>query len=108
MNQVAASETTEQKILPMKLELSEAMKILVPQLVELHVIWDQYCELYSDAGTVGVLNRNCGLFFKVIQDVLWDRVLLGICRLLDPILAGEVKTRTSLCVRCHHLSPPKS
>lgn len=76
--QVGSGEGTEQRIIPMGPEVSEAIKILPPQLVELHIIWNQYCEIYSDAGTVDVLNQNCGLFFKIVQDVLWDKVLLGI------------------------------
>lgn len=84
MEQVGSGASREQKRIPMEPGLSEAIQILAPQLVELHIIWKQYCDLYSDGGTIDVLNRNCGLFFKIVQDVLWDRVLLGICRLLDP------------------------
>lgn len=70
-------------------DLQDAVKILGAQLVELHVVWQQYRDLYADAGTIEVLNRTAGLFFKIIQDELWDSILLGMCRLLDPAEQGR-------------------
>lgn len=74
---------TQRKV-PMEPGLQDAVKILGAQLVELHVVWQQYRELYADAGTIDVLNRTAGMFFKIVQDELWDSMLLGVCRLLDP------------------------
>lgn len=55
------------------------------KLVELHMLWQQYCNLFGqDDETVALLNRTAGLFFKVVQDELWDSVLLGISRMVDP------------------------
>jgi hypothetical protein len=55
------------------------------KLVELHILWQQYCDLFGkDDATVELLNRTAGLFFKVVQDELWDSVLLGISRMVDP------------------------
>jgi hypothetical protein len=79
-----SSDNGEQRIVPMEPGLHEAVAILHTQLFELHVVWAQYRQLYADAGTVEVLNRTSGLFFKIVQDKLWDSVLLGICRMLDP------------------------
>lgn len=72
------------RIIPMEPGLQDAVKILSAQLIELHVVWQQYRELYADAGTIEVLNRTSGMFFKIVQDELWDSMLLGVCRLLDP------------------------
>jgi len=78
-------------------DLQDAVKILGAQLVELHVVWQQYRDLYADAGTIEVLNRTAGLFFKIVQDELWDSMLLGICRMLDPAEQGRGKgLRTNL------------
>lgn len=94
MHDTNAWHGTEQQLPAMEPGVSEAVTILSAQLVELHVIWDQFFALYADASTVAVLNRNSGLFFKIVQDVLWDRVLLGICRLLDPDVKGRDKNLT--------------
>ena len=87
----------ERRILPMEEGLQDAMKVLGAQLVELHVVWRQYRELYADGDTIEVLNRTAGLFFKIVQDELWDSMLLGICRMLDPAEQGwGTKLRTNL------------
>lgn len=77
------------RIIPMEAKLEVAASILSKQLLELHVIWKQYRQLYSDADTISLLNRTAGLFFKIAQDGLWENVLLGICRLLDPVKQGK-------------------
>lgn len=61
------------------------------KLIELHIVWQQYRQLYgSDEETIFLLNRTAGLFFKIVQDQLWDSVLLGISRMTDsPSTAGK-------------------
>lgn len=66
-------------------ELGLAFATLHRKLIELHIVWQQYRQLFgSDAETVALLNRTAGLFFKIVQDEIWDSVLLGISRLTDP------------------------
>jgi len=81
---LGSSDNLEPRIIPMEPGLQDAVKILGAQLVELHVVWQQYRDLFADTGTIDVLNRTAGLFFKIVQDELWDSMLLGVCRLLDP------------------------
>ncbi|MCL6484900.1 hypothetical protein [Janthinobacterium lividum] len=83
----------EPHIVQMEPGVKESATILSAQLIDLHIIWTQYCQLYEDAGSVEVLNRSAGLFFKIVQDVLWDRVLLGICRFIDPAEAKGGKNK---------------
>lgn len=65
------------------------------ELVELHVLWQQYRELFGDTtDTVQMLNRTAGLFFKIVQDELWDSVLLGVSRMTDPPGTGKHKNLT--------------
>jgi nitrogen-specific signal transduction histidine kinase len=92
-----SSDSIERRILSMEPGLQDSVKILGAQLVELHVVWQQYRELYADGSTIEVLNRTAGLFFKIVQDELWDSMLLGICRMLDPAEQGRgKKLRTNL------------
>lgn len=76
-------------------DLGPAFFQLYRKLVELHIVWQQYRQLYgSDEETVHLLNRTAGLFFKIIQDELWDSVLLGISRMTDPHSTGGRKNLT--------------
>ncbi|UKE51130.1 hypothetical protein KCU57_01660 [Xanthomonas translucens] len=66
-------------------ELGVAFATLHRKLIELHMVWQQYRQLFgSDEETVALLNRTAGLFFKIVQDEIWDSVLLGISRMTDP------------------------
>lgn len=65
------------------------------KLVELHILWQQYRQLFGDdTETVHLLNRTAGLFFKIVQDELWDSVLLGISRMTDSPATGKNKNLT--------------
>lgn len=76
-------------------ELGASFFALHRELVELHILWQQYRQLFgADPETVHLLNRTSGLFFKVIQDELWDSVLLGISRMTDPVKTGGSKNLT--------------
>ena len=76
-------------------DLGTAFSALHQRLVELHIVWQQYEQLFgSDESTVELLNRTSGLFFKVVQDELWDSVLLGISRMTDPPATGKKKNLT--------------
>src|SRR5687768_1382998 len=66
-------------------ELGSSFATLHRKLIELHMVWQQYRQLFgSDPETVALLNRTAGLFFKIAQDEIWDSVLLGISRMTDP------------------------
>ncbi len=76
-------------------ELGASFYELYRKLVELHVLWQQYRQLFGgDADTVHLLNRTSGLFFKIVQDELWDSVLLGVSRMTDPPTTGKKKNLT--------------
>lgn len=66
-------------------ELGVVFFVLHRKLIELHILWQQYRQMFgSGHETVQLLNRTSGLFFKIVQDELWDSVLLGISRMTDP------------------------
>ncbi|WP_343652297.1 hypothetical protein [Stenotrophomonas sp.] len=76
-------------------ELGASFYELYRKLVELHVVWQQYRQLFGgDPDTVHMLNRASGLFFKIVQDELWDSVLLGVSRMTDPPTTGKKKNLT--------------
>ncbi len=76
-------------------ELGANFYELYRELVGLHVLWQQYRQLFGDTtDTVQLLNRTAGLFFKIVQDELWDSVLLGVSRMTDPAVTGKNKNLT--------------
>lgn len=82
-------------VLAMGEELGVFFWHLNQKVLNLHVLWQQYMELYGEnEDVVRVLNRNAGFFFRVVQGEFWDSVLLGICRLTDPAeMRGRPPTR---------------
>lgn len=88
-------EVRSEYISSMGQELGASFYELYRKLVELHVLWQQYRQLFgSDPETVHLLNRTSGLFFKIVQDELWDSVLLGVSRMTDPPATGKKKNLT--------------
>lgn len=76
-------------------ELGPVVHVLDHKLIELHVVWLQYRQIFgTDEETVHLVNRAAGLFFQVIQEQLWDGVLLGISKLTDPAAIGKNQNLT--------------
>jgi len=76
-------------------ELGVTFYQLHTRLIELHIVWQQYRQLFAGTtGTIELLNRTAGLFFKIVQDELWDSVLLGISRMTDPATTKHNKNLT--------------
>lgn len=78
-------------------ELGAYFYALHREVIELHIVWQQYRQLFGeDAETIEVLNNTAGLFFQVIQEELWDSVLLRIATLTD---SSEMRGRKNLSLR---------
>lgn len=79
-----AEESKTLRIAAMGSELGPLYDAMWQQLAWLHHKWDQYVELYGTADTrLTILNEAAPMFFRVVQDTLWDDVLLHIARLTD-------------------------
>jgi len=58
---------------------------LYEEVVWLNAKWLEYRKLYGQSEPrVDFLNSMARFFFRVVQDVLWDDILLHIARLTDP------------------------
>jgi len=65
--------------------LGPVYHVLWNEVVWLHAKWKEYKELYGEKPTrVDLLNRAAGLFFRIVQDALWEDALLHLARLTDP------------------------
>lgn len=81
----SSQEVKDEYLIAMGQDLGPSFVALHTHLIELHILWQQYRQLYgSEPEIVHLLNRTSGLFFKIVQDELWDSVLLGISRMTDP------------------------
>ena len=76
-------------------ELGSVFFALHHEVIDLGIVWQQYMQLYgTSAENINILNQTAGLFFRVIQDELWDSVLLRIAALTDPAMMKRNKNIT--------------
>lgn len=82
---LSAEEVRSAKIAAMPGPLGELHYELWNQVVWLHIKWREYRAFFGkDRETVEFLNEVAPAFFHHLQRVLWDDVLLHLCRLTDP------------------------
>jgi hypothetical protein len=55
------------------------------EVASLHVKWEEYVELFgTKPSRIEILNSSSPMFFRLVQDTIWDATLLHIARLTDP------------------------
>jgi hypothetical protein len=65
-------------------ELGAVFYALYNELSWLHIRWRQYVQLFGEKPSrVDLLNRAAGLFFRVVQDGVWEDALLHLSRITD-------------------------
>ena len=73
-------------------------------LAWLQVKWAEYRELFGTSPSrIELMNSAAGLFFRMLQDALWEDALLHLCRLTDPAtMSGKqnltIQALPDLCV----------
>lgn len=78
-------------------DLAEVFHKLETDLVWLHMKWRQYRELYGTSQSrLDLLNESAPLFFRVVQDSVWEDTLLSVARLTDRTGDGS-KRNLSIC-----------
>ena len=84
-------ESQSEYLAAMGLELGSVFFALHKEVVWLHAIWQEYRTIYGTSPEqLKIANRAAGFFFKIVQDELWDSVLLRIARITDsPRSAGR-------------------
>lgn len=89
------NETQAQIEAAMGADLGGVFYALYNEVVWLHAIWQEYRVLYgTNEEQLQVANRAAGFFFRIVQDELWDAVLLRIARLTDPPKSAGVANLT--------------
>jgi len=65
-------------------DLGHVYHALYNECAWLHIKWHQYLVLYgTKPERIDLLNRSAGLFFRIVQDTLWEDTLLHLARLTD-------------------------
>lgn len=82
---MTAKEVEQQYLEVMGLELGRFYHRLWSECDWLHRKWGSYQILFgTKPERIDLLNSAAPVFFNMIQDVMWEDVLLHICRLMDP------------------------
>jgi hypothetical protein len=82
-------------------KLGSSFYVLWQELSWLYTKWGEYVELYgAKPSRIDLLNKAAPRFFRIVQDVLWDEMILHIARLTDP---PQSKGKANLTIR--RLSP---
>lgn len=78
-------ETKSEDIARRKEEFEKVFHELEREVTWLHTKWGEYVELFGTRPSrIELVNKASPLFFGIIQDALWDDVILSIARLTDP------------------------
>lgn len=97
---LTADEVRAEHLETMGPRLGQVYHALWNEVLWLHAKWKEYKELYGEKPTrVDLLNRTAGLFFRIVQDALWEDALLHLTRLTDPPCSARNKNKKNLTLR---------
>ncbi len=82
---VTADEAKNENVAAMGPELGSIYDALWQELAWVSMKWQQFRELYGcNPERIDLLNAAAGLFFRVVQDAIWEETLLDLAKLTDP------------------------
>ncbi len=72
--------------------LATQFEPLFKEVMWLTAKWSEFLKLYAaDKETIELINRSAGYFFVIVQDTLWDDLLMHLTRLSGPARTGKNK-----------------
>ena len=90
-------EVRQEHIRLMGPALGAVFHALYGQMNWLSYEWSEYCVLFrGEADVLPLLNRAAGGFFRIVQDSLWNQVLLRLYRLTEYLESGAKKARLTI------------
>jgi AbiU2 len=97
MAEQTSEETREQNIKAMGEELGIQYTQLWQETAQLNIMWKEFLELYgTKPGRIELLNRSAAAFFRMVQNGIWEAIVLHIARLTDPPHSQGRKDRPNL------------
>ena len=80
-----AEEAKQQYIKHMGKALGELFHYLWQEVSWVHMKWDEYIVLYGTKDSrINLMKESAPRFFGLIQDLMWEDIILGIARITDP------------------------
>ena len=87
-----AEEVRDRHMRDMGPELGAVYNVLYNEVSWLHAKWEQYRHLFAKSERrIELLNETAGYLFRIIQDTVFENVVLGLARLTDRIQTGRGK-----------------
>lgn len=84
-NELTADQTRDRNIAAMGEELGSIYSQLWQELAWLYRTWAEYVALFgTKESRVELLNKAAPAFTRIVQDYLWEGVILHVARLTDP------------------------
>jgi hypothetical protein len=85
MSTYSSEEKVKQQVIDkMGIELGSLYYVLWIELLWVNTKWGEYVELFgTKPSRIELMNRAAGLFFRIVQDTLWEDTFLHITRLTD-------------------------
>lgn len=83
--ELSEEQVEQQYIDAMGAELGRLFHCLWKECAWLHLKWNEFVALFgTSAERVDLVNKAAPAFFRLVQDSVWEGILLHICRLTDP------------------------
>lgn len=85
-------------------ELGSLFSFLWSDYLNLHQKWNEYLELFAtDEKRLHILNETAPGFFRIVQDMLWQSILVHLCRISDGV--GHPKKSNAVIRRMLLITP---
>lgn len=97
MAEQTGEEAKEQNITAMGEALGVQYTQLWQETAQLSMMWSEFSELFgTKLSRIELMNRSAGAFFRMVQDGIWEAIVLHIARLTDPSQSPGGKDRQNL------------
>lgn len=80
----ASNEAENEHITKLGPDLGPVFHVLWNDRAWLVVKWQEYREMFGSSAEQVELLNSASLFFQIVQDTLWQDILLHLCRMTDP------------------------
>ncbi|MBA4419273.1 MAG: hypothetical protein C0392_15420, partial [Syntrophus sp. (in: bacteria)] len=82
---LTAEEVKREHIEKLGDNLGSLFHELENEVSSLHMKWEEYLELFGKTPSrIDLLNQSAPVFFRIVQDSLWENIILHLARLTDP------------------------
>ncbi|HWA22811.1 MAG TPA: hypothetical protein VG735_10490 [Caulobacterales bacterium] len=100
MTDQSSEEQKKATIAAMGEELGTLYSALWQELAIGYTYWLEYVDLFgTKSSRIDMLNQAAPMFFRMIQDELWDMTLLKLARMTDPALSMGRRDRPNLSIQ---------